>query len=401
MTQFDEDRLTRLIERLLSPDVQVQEPAMVQEVPARLSDGEVEKVFIDHVPGVRKFLFRGHPGQYSLKFMVSAYKHGLRAFSSTALHNHLLSCMRLIVHYGQEERPGAKALLAEVAEGFLDCQAVQARAIERVALRMQGLTLDFTGLVVQLVGEYKTLALKMLAAERLCQGLARDYDGTPTHYENRLTADVGPLLGANADDVRRAVLDEHARSRYACLDGAEAAKAAARCRELFDVDAMLQAFVAEVNSFDAETSSNTLPAMFLVWASERLSRKHVVLDAETCSRTEVDCAFAVCVFEDLFLSGPAAPAEETFRGVPISEIFRQPNAVTLAQDLDAAKPSDASGTSAPLLEGDQSMGITYSSRVAQWLLQVVDSLWIGIKAILQGRFQWRWCSVFLPSGNTD
>merc|ERR1712050_70851 len=129
-------------------------------------------------------------------------------------------------------------------------------------------------------------------------------------------------------------LDEHARSRYLRLGSDEATRAAARCRELFDAEAMLQAFVAEVNSFGVATSCDTLPAIFLGWASERLCQKHAVLDADTCSRTEVDRALALCIFEDLFLGGPAAPAEETFRGVPISELFRRPSGAVAAGPLD-------------------------------------------------------------------
>mmetsp|Transcript_41721 Transcript_41721/g.129249 ORF Transcript_41721/g.129249 Transcript_41721/m.129249 type:complete len:374 (-) Transcript_41721:148-1269(-) len=322
MAASREARLASLVQRLLSPAVQVPLPAEAGEVPPKLSPQEVEKVFTDNVPGVRGFLFRQKPGQPSLKFLVSAYREGLRAFKGTALDAHLARLLRLVVHRGHEGRPGAARHLADVAEAFMDCQAVQARAIERAGLQLQGLALDFQGLVLRLVGEYKALALRALAAERLARGCARD-DSNPTHYENRLTADLGPHLGLNADDVRRAELDEHARTRYQRLHGADAEAAAARCRELFDVEALLSAFVAEVNSFHAGSPPESLPRCFLDWASQHLSQKHAVMDAETCMRVDVDRSFALAVLEALFLGQPA-DMQGLYRGVPLRRLFRAP-----------------------------------------------------------------------------
>mmetsp|Transcript_41722 Transcript_41722/g.129254 ORF Transcript_41722/g.129254 Transcript_41722/m.129254 type:complete len:375 (-) Transcript_41722:148-1272(-) len=323
MAASREARLASLVQRLLSPAVQVPLPAEAGEVPPKLSPQEVEKVFTDNVPGVRGFLFRQKPGQPSLKFLVSAYREGLRAFKGTALDAHLARLLRLVVHRGHEGRPGAARHLADVAEAFMDCQAVQARAIERVGLQLQGLAPDFEGLVLRLIGEYKTLALRMLAAERLTQGYAQDYDRNPTHYENRLTADLGHCLGLNADDVRRAELDEHAEARYLCLEEDEAEAAAARCRELFDVEALLSAFVAEVNSFHAGSPPESLPRCFLDWASQHLSQKHAVMDAETCMRVDVDRSFALAVLEALFLGQPA-DMQGLYRGVPLRRLFRAP-----------------------------------------------------------------------------
>ncbi|CAE7230203.1 unnamed protein product, partial [Symbiodinium necroappetens] len=95
----------------------------------------------------------------------------------------------------------------------------------------------------------------------------------PTHYENRLTADLGKALGLNEDDIRRADawihdlpnfrctvdLDEHARNRFGKLRGTSLDDAVKRCRQLFDVEAMIKTFCNEVNSFNAETSKDSLP----------------------------------------------------------------------------------------------------------------------------------------------
>merc|ERR1712187_495957 len=120
-----------------------------------------------------------------------------------------------------------------MGEAFMDCQAVQARAVEKTGLQLLGLTLDLKGLLVHLIDEYKVWAIKELATERI-QKLNLSEDENPVHYENRLTADLGDLLGLNAADVRRARLDQHALSRFRSISGTrEAEKVANRCRELF------------------------------------------------------------------------------------------------------------------------------------------------------------------------
>merc|ERR550537_1954154 len=106
----------------------------------------------------------------------------------------------------------------------------------------------------------------MLAFDGIGQGLVIE-PGNPTHYENRLTADLGDLLGFNKDDIRRATLDEHARQRFPCLKGpTELLRATARCQELFDFGAFLKAFMAEINGFNADSSADSLPRLFLDWA---------------------------------------------------------------------------------------------------------------------------------------
>jgi len=314
------ERQANLVERMMSPAVQVPLPAEATEEPAKLSADEVEKVFTDHVEGVRHFLYRDFHGEYSLNFIKRAYSDGIRAFHGTSVHGHLLALLRLIVHHGHAGGAGAANYLTQVAEAFKDCQAVQARVIEQVGLEIRGVVLDFRGLVTKLVGDYKGVALKMLAHDRILRRLASD-DGNPTHYENRLTADLGEDLGLNEDDVRRAALDEHAAGRFRRVTGGAREQAAAHARKLFDLDALLKVLTAEINSFSADSSPNSLPRMFLDWAASRLTEKHVVFDEDTCSSVEVGEPLALAILEDLFLGRPSAPTDEVYRGYRLCELF--------------------------------------------------------------------------------
>lgn len=315
-----QERLSSLVEHMLSPEVQVKLPAQASDEPVRLSDSQVAKVFVDHVPGVSKLLFREQRGKHVLDFLKVGYRDGFSAFRGTPLNQHLTRLLRAIVHHGYDQKPGAAANLAQVAEAFMDCQAVQARVVERVGLRVQGLSFDFRGAVDRLVGEYKSMALRMLAAERLAQGKAQD-DATPTHYENRLTADLGNLLGLDAADVRRASLDQHAHRRFAPVREPEASAAAARCRELFDVDALLKALASEVNSLDEDSTSASLPRIFLEWAESKVPQRHVVLDEVSCSRIDIDESFTLAVLEVLYFGYPKAAANEFYRGERLSDLF--------------------------------------------------------------------------------
>lgn len=314
------ERVAQLVDCLMRSEVCVPEASKVGEVPMRLSDKEVERIFIDHVPGVEAFLFRGQCGNYSLKFLVSCYREGFRAFRDTDLHEHLLWLFRLVVHHGEVGGSDAASHLQEVAEAFQECQAVQARAVERAGLRIKGVAADFQGLLTRLAGEYKTVAVLMLAAQHVAERCLRE-DPVPTHYTNRLTADLGRELGLNADDVRRAALDHLAAQRFAPLEADQVPEAAARCRKLFDADAMLGAFVAEVNSFNADSAPDSLSHLFLAWTSKRLVDKHVVLDEDTCTRVEVTSDFALAVFEDVFIGMPHAPASERYRGQQLRALF--------------------------------------------------------------------------------
>lgn len=318
-------RIDKLTAHLLSPEVQVQIPQEAQEVPARLSLEEVAEVVRRHVPGVDQFLYRGQDGDYSLGFMQTAYMDGLAAFRDTPVHTHLLWLLRLIVHHGQENTPGASRQLQQVAEAFMDCQAVQGRVIERVGLEISGVAPDFRGLLVAFVGEYKGLALKMLAAERIQAGVQGhdEEDEDPAHYENRLITDLGRRLGLNSDDIRRAALDNHANARYSRLRiRSERINARRRFRELFDIEALLKAFEAEVNMFNADSPVSSLPGLFLKCVSDRMTQKHVVFDEDTCTRVDVTGELVLAIFEAVFLGGPCAPAEETYRGEKINDLFR-------------------------------------------------------------------------------
>jgi hypothetical protein len=260
------------------------------------------------------------PGCHALDFIKSAYRDGIRAFHGTAMQGHLLSLMRLIVHHGHAGGPGAKGYLTQVAEAFQDCQAVQARVVERVGLEIRGVVLDFRGNMVKLIGDYKCVAVKMLAHDRIRRRLAFD-DGNPTHYENRLIADLGDALGLNKDDMRRAALDEHAAERFPRIVGKASVVAVARAKELFDLEALLKVLLAEVNSFSQDSPANSMARQFVDWAAARLKKKHVIFDEETCSRVEVGDALMLAVLEDLFLGGPAVQADEVYRGFPVDQLF--------------------------------------------------------------------------------
>lgn len=279
-------------------------------------------MFVAHVPGVRGFLYRQQHGVFCLDFIQEAYRNGLAAFRGTALEGHLTRLLRTVVHQGRDGRPGAAGHLAAVAEAFMDCQAVQARAIERAGLQIRGVAPDFRSAVVALVGEYKAVALRMLAAERLAAGVAFDADGTPTHYENRLTADVGDDLGLDASDIRRARMDVHAASRFRRLAPGETPAVVDRCRELFDLDAMIKGLAAETSGLDADSASDSLPRLFLGWASESMTNLHALLDRDTQMRLEIGDSMLLAVLEVLFIGRSGSPPEELYRGEPLLGLFR-------------------------------------------------------------------------------
>jgi len=270
---------------------------------------------VECVPGVKDMVYR-RTNKRILEFVKTAYSSGIQAFEGTPVHEHLLWLLRLIVHHGYERKPGASKHLRDVAEAFTDCQAVQARVIERTGLEIRGVSADFCGLVKRLVGEYKTMTIKMLAYERIGQRIASD----GTHYENRLTQDIGDALGLNQDDIRRAMLDEHAM-RFPRLSREEQLSAAARCRELFDVEALVKALMAEVSSFGLKSSAASLPLQFLNWASERLRQKYIVFTDDSATDIRISEGFALAVIEALFLGQPSAPPEEMYRGVCLLDLF--------------------------------------------------------------------------------
>jgi len=315
-----DERIAQLKVCLASSEVQVPEALQVEEEPSRLSSEEVRQIFIDNVPGVQNFLFREQMGNYSLNFLTSCYRDGFRAFRGTDLHDHLLWLLRLVVHHGEAGGQDASRHLREVAEAFQECQAVQARAVERAGLQIRGMSTDFPGMLTRLSGEYKSVAVQMLAAQHVVERSLRE-DPVPTHYTHRLTVDLGQELGLNADDMRRAALDKLAEDRFEPLGETDVQESADRCRELFDVDAMLAAFVAEVNGFNAGSAPDSLPRLFLVWAAEHLADKHVVFDQQTCSHVEVTSDFALAVFEKVFTGKTHVPASELYRGQRMLALF--------------------------------------------------------------------------------
>jgi len=315
-------RLQALVDRLMSPEVQL--PATVEQVAGveheRLTADEVRSVFVKHVPGVESFVYRGMRGRHVLGTIVSAYFDGVPAFSGTPVHGHLLSLMRLTVHGAHDGQPVAASRLRDIAEAFMDCMAVQGRVILRVGNEISGVSLDFRGLITQLVGNQKEIALKILAVEHVRLGGVGDDRNNPTHYENRLTADLGEELGLNADDIVTARLDEHA-CRFAPLEGDALDSAADRCRELFDVDALLQSLVAEINSFSAEAQPESLAAQFLTWAAASLSEPHVVFSTADPHHVDVGAPLVLACLEQLFAGSVQAPAEEQQNGRSIAELF--------------------------------------------------------------------------------
>ncbi|CAK0814320.1 unnamed protein product, partial [Prorocentrum cordatum] len=133
--------------------------------------------------------------------------------------------------------------------------------------------------------------------------------------------DLGDALGLNADDVRRAALDEHAAARFRRVAGEARAQAVGHARALFDLDALLKVLMAELGSFSADSAPNSLPRTFLDWAASRLKEKHVVVDEDTCSRVEVGEPLALAILEDLFLDRPPPPTDEVYRGHRLRELF--------------------------------------------------------------------------------
>jgi hypothetical protein len=312
-------RHLRLVGCLLSPEVQLPLPLAGQEVPAKLSEAEVAKVFTDHVPGIINFLYRERPGPSALHYIQKAYRDGLEAFAGTTMNAQLKLLMRSIVHHGHECRPGAAQYLREVAEAFTHCQAVQARTIERAGRQIRDGAHNFKDLVTELIGEYKRIALKMLAAERRFQGHASDLE-EDIHYENSLAADMGDLIGLDAEDVRRASLDTHARSRFRRLSASEAEGAAARCRELFDLEALVQAFACRVNSLDAASTPESLPCMFCQWCAENMREAHVIFGEDGGTGVRIERGFALAVLEILFL-GEVSDVHQAYWGKSLTSLF--------------------------------------------------------------------------------
>lgn len=317
-----DSRLSCLAAKFFSPSVRVKAVVEATEEDVRLTDDEVKKVFVDLVPGVQEMIYRDQAGNYALPFMVGAYKSGVRAFNGTDVEATLRSAMRLIVHYARDGKPNAARYLGEVAEAFMDCQAVQGRTLERVAMLIRGVALDFKGHVVRLVDEYKNLAVKMHALKMATDFGGPDEWNDPAHVESRIIADLGENLFLNENLIQQAKLDEHA-NRFRRLVGAQAVEVIDNVRKLFDVGALVKALAAEVSTFNVETASDSLPSVFIKWVQENMTDKHIIFDQETCMSVIINDSIAVAAMEVVVFGKPRAPENETYRGIDIQKLFRE------------------------------------------------------------------------------
>jgi len=309
-----EQRLEFLAQRLASSSVQLAAAMECSEEPARLSSEEVAKVFISHVPGVRNFLYRDMPGQNSLRFIQEAYANGLKKFQRTNLHRFYTGLLRSVVHHGHAGEHGCAGYLCEVAEAFKDCQDVQARVIERVGLQIRGVMLDFRGHLVSLVGDYKNMALKMLAFEQTGSF-------NTIHFENYCALELGDRLGLNKADMQRAEHDEEVDRRFPGMSEPQRLKFERRFRELLDVETLLKGVTAELNSFHENSTTESMPRQFLVWASQSMAEPHLVLD-DTSSRVEVDSNVVLAVLEIIFFGKTFADDSELIRETKIRDAFK-------------------------------------------------------------------------------
>jgi hypothetical protein len=309
-----DERLKFLADRLASSAVQLPAAMESLEEPAKLTSEEVANVFISHVPGVRSFLYRDTPGQFSLCFIQQAYANGLRKFQGTNLHSFYVGLLRLIIHNGHVGTPGCTGHLFELAEAFKDCQDVQARVIERLGLQIRGVTLDFRGHLVKLAGDYKNWALKMLAFEQTGSS-------NTIHFENHCALELGERLGLNRADIQRAQHDEEVRRRFSKMRDPERQKLACRFRDLLDVDALLKATAAEINSFSQSSPAESMAKHFMDWASQSMTQPHLLFD-ETMLGVEVESETVLVILEIVFFGRTFADDSELIRGSKVRDVFK-------------------------------------------------------------------------------
>lgn len=315
-----EERYIRLARHMASAEVRTEDPGDVDEEPQKLSPNEVAQVFRRHVPGVDGFLYRGQRHNSALRFVQSVYEHGFQAFEGTSLHVHLLTMLRLIVHYGHADGADAAAFLREVAEAFMDCQAVQARVVDKVGSRIRGVRKDFRGHVVSLVAEYRSMALRMLAYEAVTALGGPDLRQDPNHFENRLIIDIGLDLGFSFHEIQRAWADPHV-NRWHPVSSPDAA--CERVRQLFDVGALVKALVAELSAFDEASDADSTARQFLEWSEQAVVRRHDILDEETCAKISIDEEVALAVLETLFFGRPSCRDDgPRHRGMSVRSLFK-------------------------------------------------------------------------------
>eukprot|EP00440_Ansanella_granifera_P022657 gb/GFBE01024610.1/.p1 GENE.gb/GFBE01024610.1/~~gb/GFBE01024610.1/.p1 ORF type:complete len:216 (+),score=67.08 gb/GFBE01024610.1/:1-648(+) len=163
-------------------------------------------------------------------------------------------------------------------------------------------------------------------------------DGNPTHYENRLTADLGRDLGLNEDDVRRADLDGHAADRFGKLTGKKKDEALARYREIFDLDSFLKTLTDEINRHDEKSPKESLPCQFIDWANASLKVPHVIFD-DSCMKVEVEKTLVMACLEALFAGKLNGPADESYRDHALAVLFEPFFAAAAATAEAATKDS--------------------------------------------------------------
>mmetsp|Transcript_46592 Transcript_46592/g.111694 ORF Transcript_46592/g.111694 Transcript_46592/m.111694 type:complete len:390 (-) Transcript_46592:302-1471(-) len=301
------DRVARLARLLASPAVQER---ALEEVPMQLSLPEVAKLFLDHVPRVQRFVCQGQAGRYSLKLIQSAYTKGFASLAGTGPQRRLLWLLRLIIHHCHSQGPGSAGCLQEVAEAFTGDEAVQAAAVERVGLQVKQAALDFRGHLVKLVDEYKSMAVRDLAAED-CAKLKRSGSNCGIeHCSKQILRDFGEVLGLNQEEVESARLDDDSQARFPQLTENERTQFMARFGSFFNVEAVLGAFVTEVKKPEARSSDTSLASVFFKWAAERLSPRYALQQIEAYVCSGMDDVLALAVFEAVFFGQPAFSIDE-------------------------------------------------------------------------------------------
>lgn len=174
--------------------------------------------------------------------------------------------------------------------------------------------MDFRGHLVRLVGDYKNMALKMLAFQQTGSS-------NTIHFENHCALELGDRLGLNKADMQRAEHDEEVRRRFQRMREKERLELEYRFRDLLDVDALLKGIAAELNSFNEYSSAESMPRQFMTWASQSMAQPHLVLD-ETSSRVEVDSDMVLAILEAIFLGQTFADDWELIKGNKMSDAFK-------------------------------------------------------------------------------
>lgn len=122
------------------------------------------------------------------------------------------------------------------------------------------------------------------------------------------------------DDIRQAQFDRQSR-RFNQLKGETFENALSRCRELFDLSALLQALTSEINSLSDETKPDSLSCQFLNWVAANLNDPHVVFSKEDVGQVAVSESLVLACLEYMFLGKVSAPADEQYCGRSVAELF--------------------------------------------------------------------------------